>query len=123
MVLDASFAICKIPPDAPIPSWASGASFMTVTRTPDELSVVCHQDEIPRTVECQRDWRCLRIAGPVNFSEVGILASLVTPLAEAGISVFVISTFNTDYLLVPGQALKRTLAILNKMGHVIEIGN
>src|SRR5260370_32610873 len=123
MVLDAGFAICKLPPDVPIPSWASAGSFLSVTRTSDELSVVCHQDEVPKTVECQRDWRCLRIAGPLNFSEVGILASLVTPLAEAGISVFVISTFNTDYILVPGHALKRAVAVLNEEGHIVENGD
>lgn len=119
-VLDASFAICKLAPDVPIPSWASGGSFLSVTRTPEELSIVCEQDLVPETANSQRDWRCLQVAGPLNLSEAGILASLSFPLAEAGINIFTISTVNTDYILVPAQALKRTEAILSQQGHHVE---
>ena len=86
IVLDARFAICKLAADAPFPDWAFAGPFVSITRTADELSLVCLQDSVPDKVKCQREWRCLRVAGTLDFSKVGILASLVTPLAQAGIS-------------------------------------
>src|SRR5262249_18786842 len=90
MVLDDSFAVCRLGGDASIPSWASASAFSSITRTTDELSIVCRQDAVPDGILCERDWRCLRVAGTIPFSVVGILASLTAPLAEAGVGVFAV---------------------------------
>jgi len=105
--LDGTFAIAKLPPDAVIPSWASSGPFFSITRTADEVSIVCPKAQVPPGVQCERGWRCLRVAGTMDFSTVGVLASLVGPLAEAGISVFVVSTFDTDFLLGKEAAWER----------------
>src|SRR5262245_54120965 len=98
--LDGLFAIVKLPPEAAIPSWASSGSFLSITRTADELSIVSPEAAVPSGVQAERGWRCVRVAGKMDFSVVGVLASLVVPLADAGVSVFAVSTFDTDYLLV-----------------------
>jgi hypothetical protein len=86
----------------------------------DELSIVCRQEVVPEGVVCERDWRCLRVAGTMPFTVVGVLASLTAPLAGAGISVFVLSTFDTDYVLVKSADSERAMAVLRAAGHEIE---
>ena len=117
--LDGLFAVAKLPPDAVIPSWASGSPFFSITRTADELSIVCGEGQVPAGVQREPGWRCLRIAGKMEFSVVGVLASLVGPLAEAGISVFAMSTFDTDYLLVKDSEWGRARGVLGEAGHVL----
>ena len=119
IVVDGALAICKLPADAAIPAWAMAGGFCSITRTPDELSVVCRQEAVPGHINCTRDWRCLRVAGTVPFSAVGVLASLTAPLADAGISVFAISTFDTDYLLVKEQDLATAVDVLRGQGHTL----
>ncbi len=121
-LLPGTFAVCRLPPDADIPGWATG-EFVSVTRTGDELSVVCRQEAVPAGVRCESGWRCLRVAGILDFALVGILASLLVPLAEAGVSVFAASTFDTDYLLVREKDLGRAVAALHGAGHVVEAGD
>jgi hypothetical protein len=120
LVLPDSFAICRLNSDSPVPTWATAGPFLSITRTADELSIVCPEAAVPEGTRCERDFRCLRIAGTLDFSEVGVLASLVTPLAEAGVSVFAISTFDTDYLLVKDRDLQKAVAVLQRAGHCIE---
>lgn len=115
-----TFAVCRLSKSSPVPAWASSGQFFSITRTADELSVVCPQSVVPDGVRCERGWRCLRVAGPMDFSMIGVVASLVTPLAEAGISVFVVSTFDTDYLLVKEVDLERAMAALGLAGHTLE---
>jgi hypothetical protein len=117
--LDGSFAVCRLAPDAPLPAWASGSAFVSITRTADELCVVCRQEAVPAHVRSEPGWRCLRVAGTFDFSLVGVLASLLDPLADAGISVFVVSTFDTDYLLVKEPDLQRCVAVLRRAGHTV----
>ena len=112
------FAICCLDADAGIPDWATG-EIVSVTRTPDELSIVCSQDRVPDGVRCESGWRRLRVAGPLDFSTVGVIASLTGTLAAASISVFVVSTFDTDYLLVKGGDLDGAVEVLRAPGHVI----
>jgi hypothetical protein len=81
---------------------------------------MCLQSAVPDDVRCERDWRCLQLAGPIPFSTVGVLASLVQPLAAAGISVFGMSTFDTDYLLVKAADLERSILALRKCGHKVQ---
>jgi hypothetical protein len=113
------FAICKLGPDAPIPPWASLGDFWSMTRTAEELSLVCRQGSVPKEVRHEPGWRCVRVAGTMDFSMIGVVASLVTPLAEAEISVFVVSTFDTDYLLVRDRDWERAAAALHAAGHEI----
>src|SRR3954453_22248664 len=96
--LEGTYAVSRLSPDASIPAWATAGPFVSITRTAEELSIVCPDREIPSDVPTERPWRGIRLAGPLDFSLVGVLASLVGPLARAGIPVFAISTFNTDYL-------------------------
>jgi hypothetical protein len=117
--VDGTFAVCRLGADATIPAWATPGHFFSITRTADELSVVCCQDAVPEGVVGERGWRCLRVAGTMPFSVVGVLASLAAPLAEAGISVFAVSTFDTDYLLVKAADLEMALTALTQAGHSI----
>jgi hypothetical protein len=118
LLLD-TFAICKLDTDAVLPSWATASGFFSITRTADELSIVCLQSVVPDDIKCERDWRCLQLAGPIPFTTVGVLASLVQPLAEAGIGVFIISTFDTDYLLVKAPDFAQTIDALRQKGHSV----
>jgi hypothetical protein len=118
-VVDGAFAVCRLEADAPIPPWATAGSFSSITRTADELSVVCRQDAVPEGVVGERGWCCLRVAGTLPFSVVGVLASLAVPLAEAGISIFAVSTFDTDCLLVKEPAFEQAIAVLQQAGHLI----
>src|SRR5262249_2862615 len=85
-------------PSAPLPQWPRG-DLVSITRTGEELSIVCSEYAVPQDVRCEGGWQCLQVVGPIDFSAVGVLTSLVRPLSEAGISVFVLSTFDTDYLM------------------------
>jgi hypothetical protein len=115
--LKGSFAVSRLPAEAPIPAWATGGPLVSITRTGAELSIVCLQEKVPSAVESEPDWRCLEVAGRLEFSLVGILASLVTPLAREGIPVFAISTFTTDYLLVKAKDFESAVEILRSAGH------
>ena len=115
-LLPQRFAICRFAPDSPLPAWVfhTGATVWSLTRTPDELSLVCPEDDLPPSVEhgVERPWRALVLAGPIPFSETGVLASLAVPLASAGVPVFVISTWDTDMLLVRAEHLERAAQAL-----------
>jgi hypothetical protein len=112
--------VCRLVNDALIPPWATASHFSSITRTADELSVVCRQDDVPDGIQCERGWRCLRVAGTIPFSVIGVLASLTAPLGEAGVSVFAVSTFDTDYLLVKEKDLAAALDALRRQGHVVQ---
>lgn len=127
-LMSREFCVCRLDADAVVPQWALQGDFFSVTRTPKsdldpgqpgELSIVCSQANAPAEVRAERGWRCLRVQGTLDFGLTGILASLASPLAEAGISVFAVSTFDTDYLLVKSDTLERTLQVLSKAGHKI----
>jgi len=118
-LLDGTLAVCRLPADAPVPGWTAHGHFLSITRTHDELSIVCLQEAVPEDVPSEPGWRALRVDGPLAFSMVGVLASLLNPLAEAGVSVFVLSTFDTDYLLIKEENLKRAINELERAGHQI----
>jgi hypothetical protein len=119
LVLDETFAVCRLGAGAAVPPWATAGTFSSVTRTPDEVSVVCAEGTVPDGVTCERGWRCLRVAGVFEFSAVGVLAALVTPLAEAGVAVLAVATFDTDYLLVKAEDLGTAVDALRRAGHVV----
>lgn len=122
-VLPETLAIARLEPHAAIPEWLSSTDrpsrLLSITRTSTELSIVCLADRVPEQVVVERDWRALEVAGPLDFSEVGVLASLTALLAGAGVSLFALSTFDTDYLLVRQSSLDRALEALREGGHTI----
>jgi hypothetical protein len=110
-------AVCRLPADTPPPAWVfhREAEFFSITRTSGELSVVCAEDDLPPSMtKFEAGWRALELEGPIPFEAVGVLASLVVPLAAAGIPVFALSTFDTDYVLVKEEQLAPALAALAK---------
>lgn len=119
-VLPKLFTICKFAADTPVPGWADGGAFVSVTRTDAELSIVAETDRVPGDLHSAiPNWRVLKVHGPFDLSVVGVLASLVAPLAQKGISIFTISTFDTDYLLVQSNDLKAAAGALRSAGHSI----
>lgn len=114
-VLPEKLAICLLGQNGLIPSWAvENNDFYSITKTADELSVVCPQDSLPAGVMAERDWRAFKLETVLDMSVVGIVASLADPLAEAGISIFYISTYKTNYLLVEEANLEKAIAVLSK---------
>lgn len=109
-------AVARLSATDPLPPWIHGR-FTSVTRTADELSIVCDAEAVPSDVRAERGWRALRVAGPIAFETTGVAAALVAPLAAAQISVFLIATFDTDYLLLKAERFEDALAILRAAGH------
>ena len=121
-LLPGDFIICRLPAEAPFPDWARGENLLALIRTADELSVVCEEtDELPDDVRVEGDWRALKVGGPLDFSLVGVLAELTGALAQAGVSIFALSTFDTDYLLVKSADLPDACEALNQAGHQIDL--
>ncbi len=118
-ILPNNFAICRLDKGAGIPDWALASSFFSLTRSAEELSVVCPQNLVPEGIRRNAGWRCLKVEGPLDLSEIGVLASLTGPLAEEGISIFAVSTYDTDYLLVKKNDLKKAVTVLSQKGHQI----
>ena len=115
-ILAGAYAVSRLSADAPIPEWAQG-ELVSLTRTLDELSVVSPAEAVPESIKSERGWRALRVAGPLDFSLVGILAELSGVLAQAEIPIFALSTFDTDYLLVGDRDLERAVRALKSAGH------
>lgn len=116
------FAVCRFAPDEPLPAWLfhAGATHWSLTRTPDELSVVCPEDDLPPSVEtAERPWRAFVVDGPIPFGETGVLASLAGALAADDVPVFAISTYDTDLVLVKAADLDRARAALAAAGHEV----
>jgi hypothetical protein len=112
------WAILKLAPDAAVPGWALAAGgFVTISRTPTELSIICPAAAVPGEVEATRDWALLQVHGPFPFSDVGVLVSLAAPLAAAGIPIMAVSTYDTDYLLVREAAVRAAREALVRAGH------
>jgi uncharacterized protein len=118
-VLPGVYAICRLSANAPLPSWAAGSSFASITRSAGELSIVCGSEQVPPDVLAQRGYRGLAVRGPLDFSLVGIMASLAGPLAAASVSIFVVSTYDTDYLFVREIDFDRATAALRSAGHAV----
>jgi hypothetical protein len=112
-----TFAICHLPPDAPIPAAITIAPFTSITRTEDELSIVCPTDQAPQSAKCESPWTCFKLEGPFPFELTGVLASFLDPLAQSGVSIFAVSTFDTDYVLVKEELAAAALKTLQDAGH------
>ncbi|NLU32565.1 MAG: ACT domain-containing protein [Clostridiaceae bacterium] len=118
-VLPDELSICRLPSDSPVPDWAWNGDFCSVTRTCSELSIVAVSRFIPGDVARESSFRAIKVEGTLNFSLVGILAEISTVLAREGISIFAVSTYDTDYILVRDRDLEQAAAALRKAGHRI----
>lgn len=116
-ILSGRYAACRLEPSTPVPAWAQGGDFCAVTRTDQELSIVCPEHVVPDEIDAQRGWRCMRVAEPLDFAVTGVAAALASPLAAAGIPILLIATYDTDYLLVRDDHFDRALAALREAGH------
>jgi hypothetical protein len=118
-LLPDELAVCRLPVDAPVPNWVWAGELTSITSTDDELSLVCGARAVPAGIKHTADWRALKIRGPLDFNLVGILAGISSVLAEAGVSIFAISTYDTDYILVRGAQLETAIAALEGDGHEV----
>jgi hypothetical protein len=119
---DDRLAVCQLPADAPLPAWAlESKGFVAITRTPGELSIVCRADLVPAAVKQETGWRALGIVGPLDFGLTGVLAAVLTPLAQAGVSIFAVSTYDTDYVLVRESKLSAAVQALRAAGHDVKV--
>jgi hypothetical protein len=115
-------AVCQLAAEAAIPAWAGGKGhFCSVTRTKEELSIVCPAEVVPQEVKQEAGWRAFKIDGPLDFGLTGILASIADPLAAAGVSIFVVSTYNTDYVLVKDAQVAAAVQVFQASGHSVRI--
>lgn len=119
-LLPETYCICQLAADAAVPEWATQGQFFSVTRTSEELSVIAETAFVPEKLRTGVGWRVMKVHGPFDLSAVGVLASLVAPLAAAGVSVFTISTFDTDYLLVQCSQLRHAVAALRDALHMVQ---
>ena len=123
-LLAESYAICRLPPHSPVPNWAVERDkdlpqFVSLTWTPDELSIVCPESVVPQEAESEQGWVCMRVAGKLDFSLVGVLAGITSHLAAADISVFAVSTFDTDYVLLKSANWPVAVKTLSKAGYTV----
>ncbi len=116
-LLKERLAVCRLEPSVTPPAWALSGDLCSITRTPEELSVVCREGVVPLGIRCERGWRAFKVQGPLDFGLTGILDALTDPLARAGISIFALSTFDTDYLMVREAHLEEAIIALNGAGH------
>jgi hypothetical protein len=117
-IVSGTFSIVRLQVGHDVPAWALDASgFVSITRTSDELSIVCPESDAPSDVHCERGWAIRKVLGPLPFAQTGVLASFASPLAASGISLFAVSTFDTDYILIEATQLSAACQALTAAGH------
>lgn len=117
-ILPQKYAVCHLDPNGPIPYWALlGDNFISLTRTKVELSVACLQENVPEDIKAARGWRCAKVEGPFDLDLPGVHVSLAIPLAQAGISILSIATYETDHLLIQEEDLESAIKVLEEAGH------
>ena len=116
-MLSEKLAVCQLAAGSPVPEWALAQGFFCVTQTAEELSIVCAESRMPAGVRVERDWVALKLEGPFPFAMTGVLTSFLQPLADAGVPIFVVSTFDTDYVLMKRDRLEVALKALGAAGH------
>lgn len=117
--LPGEYAVCRLDPAADVPAWALGGAFFSVSRSADELSVLCESARVPDGVRAEHGWRGLSLVGPFDFALTGILAAVLNPLAAAGVGIFALSTFDTDHVFVKAPQLDAALDALRAAGHTL----
>ncbi len=114
------YAVCRLPAQAELPDWAHAEHLLSITWRAGETSIVCPERYVPPEVKAERGWRALEVSGPLDFVLVGVLSSLLLPLAKAQVSVFVLSTYDTDLILIPEVQLERALGALGGAGNLVK---
>ena len=110
------YAIVHLAPNALVFDWATKGDFSSITRTSDELSIVCPIDNVPPEVHSPHRWICLKLEGPFPFSQTGVLLSFIEPLSTNGVPIFAISTYDTDYVFIQ-EEFAWSLDLLREAGH------
>ncbi|AJH00305.1 amino acid-binding protein [Clostridium beijerinckii] len=113
-LLEEKYGVCRLNNNESIPEWIKNSDFFSITKTCDELSIVCLEKDMPDEVKCEKEWRILKVEGQLDFSLVGILSSISTILAKSGIGIFAISTYDTDYILVKEKDVDNAMKALIK---------
>lgn len=114
------YAIVRLTPKSPVPAWAAEGEFTSITRTAEELSIVCPAGSVPAEIESKRHWMCLKLQGPFPFSLTGVLLSFIEPLSLKDIPIFAISTYDTDYVLIQEEWAGAALNALKHAGHELQ---
>jgi hypothetical protein len=117
--LAGSYAICRLDATSSFPAWADGDGFVSISRSDDELSIVCRAERVPADIRQDAGWTCYRFIGPFAFDETGIVSSVIGPLSDAGIGIFVVSTFDGDHMLIKQADVVRAGSILAAAGHIL----
>lgn len=115
--LTGTYAVSRMDPAAAIPAWADGTGFVSISRSDDELSIVCRAERVPQNIRQDGGWACYKFIGPFAFDETGIVSSVIGPLSDAGIGIFVVSTFDGDHLLIKETDTERAVSLLDSSGH------
>jgi uncharacterized protein len=113
------YGIVRLGPEVPVPNWATKGDFSSITRTADELSIVCPAGNLPDGVRSQHRWMCLKLEGPFPFSQTGVLLSFIEPLSTNGVPIFAVSTHDTDYVFARDDKSKAALDLLREAGHTL----
>jgi hypothetical protein len=120
-LLPGRLAVAQLPAAAEFPlHWDLGSALFAFLRTPEELTVICDESAVPAGLPVEPGWRAFRVAGPLDFSLVGVLAQITAPLAQAGVSIFAASTFSTDFILVKEARLAQAVHALKLAGMIVE---
>jgi len=117
--LAGTYAVGRLEPMSPIPVWADGEGFVSISRSDDELSIVCRAERIPSDVKQDTGWTCYKFIGPFAFDETGIVANVIGPLSDAGIGIFVVSTFDGDHMLIKETDVAQAESVLDTAGHTL----
>jgi len=119
MLLKETFGVCRLDPNQTLPHWAleNKQTLLSITYSDEELSIVCPLSSIPESIQCEKAWNAIKIIGPLDCGLTGILSSLTVPLAENGISIFAISTYDTDYILIKEKDIITAKLILELNQH------
>jgi len=118
-LLEGKYGVCRLDKNNTTPEWAQSGEFFSITRTADELSVVCAEEGIPDNIKCEKDWRILKVEGPLDFSLTGVLASISAVLAGKKISIFAVSTYDTDYILIKNKDVNSAITALTNEGYEV----
>jgi uncharacterized protein len=117
--LDGGYAVCRLDAASPMPPWADGEGFVSISRSDDELSVVCRAERVPSDVKQDCGWTCYKFIGPFAFDETGIINAVIGPLSDARIGIFVVSTFDGDHVLIKESDVGRAVPVLASAGHIL----
>lgn len=121
--LPGPYAVVRLAPVAPVPDWAAKGDFISITRTADELSIVCPAGNLPPDVDSAHRWICLKLEGPFPFSQTGVLLSFIEPLSRNGVPIFAISTYDTDYVLIQEEFAGIAIGSLEQASHQLSGGD